>query len=113
MCIRWWRQNYAEPITGDKADTPSTTERFPACCRVLDPHSNFYDPKAYARLREDQRGHYYGVGMVIQQQGNQGLVITPYEDTPSFRAGIHPGDIISAVDGKAPTAGRQTWWRKR
>jgi carboxyl-terminal processing protease len=28
-------------------------------------------------------------------------VITPYEGTPSFRAGIHPGDIISAVDGKA------------
>jgi carboxyl-terminal processing protease len=39
--------------------------------------------------------------MVIQQQGTKVFVITPYEDTPSFRAGIHPGDIISAVDGKA------------
>ena len=52
-------------------------------------------------MREDQRGHYYGVGMVIQQQGNKVFVVTPYEDTPSFRAGIHPGDIISAVDGKS------------
>ena len=94
-------QNYAEPIAGDKADAAIYDGAIPGMLRVLDPHSNFYDPKAYARLREDQRGHYYGVGMVIQQQGNKVFVITPYEDTPSFRAGIHPGDIISAVDGKS------------
>jgi carboxyl-terminal processing protease len=93
-------KNYAEPIDGDKADTAIYDGAIPGMLRVLDPHSNFYDPKAYARLREDQRGHYYGVGMVIQQQGNKVYVITPYEGTPSFRAGIHPGDIISAVDGK-------------
>ena len=94
-------KNYAEPINGDKADIAIYDGAIPGMLRVLDPHSNFYDPKAYARLREDQRGHYYGVGMVIQQQLNKVLVITPYEGTPSFRAGIHPADIISAVDGKS------------
>jgi carboxyl-terminal processing protease len=94
-------QNYAEPISGDKADTAIYDGAIPGMLRVLDPHSNFYDPKAYARMREDQRGHYYGVGMVIQQQANKVFVITPYENTPSFRAGIRPGDVISAIDGKS------------
>lgn len=97
-------QNYAEPITGDKADAAIYDGAIPGMLRVLDPHSNFYDPKAYARMREDQRGHYYGVGMVIQQQGDKVYVITPYENTPSYRAGIRPGDVISAIDGKS-TAG--------
>jgi len=94
-------QNYAEPINGDKADTAIYDGAIPGMLRVLDPHSNFYDPKSYAKMREDQRGHYYGVGMVIQQQLNKVYVITPYENTPSFRAGIRPGDVISAIDGKS------------
>ena len=88
-------QNYAEPITGDKADDAIYDGAIPGMLQVLDPHSHFYDPKAYARMREDQRGRYYGVGMIIQQQNNKVYVVTPYEDTPSFRAGIHPGDVIS------------------
>jgi carboxyl-terminal processing protease len=94
-------QNYAEPISGEKADVAIYDGAIPGMLRVLDPHSNFYDPKAYAKMREDQRGHYYGVGMVIQQQANKVFVITPYENTPSFRAGIRPGDVISAIDGKS------------
>src|SRR5579863_2078173 len=94
-------ENYAEPINGDKADAAIYDGAIPGMLRVLDPHSNFYDPKAYAKMREDQRGHYYGVGMVIQQQNNKVYVITPYEGTPSFRAGIRPGDVIAAIDGKS------------
>ena len=93
--------NYAEPITGDKADTVIYDGAIPGMLRTLDPHSTFYDPKAYAAMRENQSGHYYGVGMVIQQQGNKVFVITPYENTPSYRAGIHPGDQIDEIDGKS------------
>jgi carboxyl-terminal processing protease len=103
-------QNYAEPITGDKIDGAIYDGAIPGMLRTLDPHSNFYDPKAYAKMREDQRGHYYGVGMVIQEQRDAAghdkiYVITPYEGTPSFRAGIKPGDVITAVDGKAVVPG--------
>jgi carboxyl-terminal processing protease len=94
-------QNYAEPITGDKADTAIYDGAIPGMLRTLDPHSSFHDPKDFAKMREDQRGHYYGVGMVIQQQLNKIYVVTPYEGTPSFRAGVHPGDIIATIDGKS------------
>ena len=96
-------ENYAEPLTGDKADAAIYDGAIPGMLRVLDPHSNFYDPKAYARMREEQRGRYYGVGMVIQQQNDKVYVVAPYENTPSYRAGIHPGDVIAAVNGKSTT----------
>ncbi len=94
-------QNYAEPITGDRADDAIYDGAIPGMLHTLDPHSSFYDPKAYAAMRENQSGYYYGVGMVIQQQGDKVYVITPYENTPSYRAGIHPGDVISEIDGKS------------
>jgi carboxyl-terminal processing protease len=38
--------------------------------------------------------------MTIQQQGNKVFVVYPAEGAPAFRAGIHAGDIIYAVNGK-------------
>jgi carboxyl-terminal processing protease len=96
-------QNYAEPIASDKADVAIYDGAIPGMLRVLDPHSNFYDPKAYARMREEQHGRYYGVGMTIQQPlaGGKVYVVFPMEGAPAFKAGIHPGDVIAAVDGKS------------
>src|SRR3989449_10642026 len=91
-------QNYAEPVNPDKAIYNGA---IPGMLRVLDPHSNFFDPKAYALLREDQRGKYYGVGMQVGPRNNKVIVIAPFVGTPAYRAGIRPGDIIVAVDGKA------------
>jgi carboxyl-terminal processing protease len=58
-------QNYAEPVSPDKAIYDGA---IPGMLHVLDPHSNFFDPKQYAQLREDQSGKYYGVdGRPAQQ----------------------------------------------
>ena len=70
-------QNYAEPLNGDKAEQAIYDGAIPGMLRVLDPHSNFYDPKAYAQMREDQHGKYYGVGMTIQPQNNKIVVLYP------------------------------------
>src|SRR5450755_1079383 len=90
-------QNYAEPVNPDKAIYNGA---IPGMLHVLDPHSNFFDPKSYSLLREDQRGKYYGVGMTVGPRNNRVIVIAPFAGTPAYRAGIHPADIISSVDGK-------------
>ena len=91
-------ENYAEPVSADKAIYNGA---IPGMLHSLDPHSNFFDPKSYSLLREEQRGKYYGVGMTVGPRNNKVIVIAPFEGTPAYRAGIHPGDIIAAVDGKA------------
>src|ERR1700719_1006501 len=100
-------QNYAEPMNTDKTDKAIYDGAIPGMLHVLDPHSNFFDPKAYSLLREDQRGKYYGVGMTVGPRNNKVIVIAPFAGTPAYRAGIHPGDIIAAVDGK-PTDNMST-----
>jgi carboxyl-terminal processing protease len=102
-------QNYAEPLDSDKTDKAIYDGAIPGMLHTLDPHSNFYDPKAFAQMREDQHGKYYGVGMTIQPQPTPSgktkiVVLYPFEGTPSYKAGIRPGDEIVTVDGK-PTDG--------
>ena len=97
-------ENYAEPVNPDKAIYNGA---IPGMLHSLDPHSNFFDPKSYSLLREEQRGKYYGVGMTVGPRNNKVIVIAPFAGTPAYRAGIHPGDIIVAVDGK-PTDNMST-----
>jgi carboxyl-terminal processing protease len=100
-------QNYADPLQGDKADDAIYNGAIPGMLRKLDPHSSFHDPKDYAKMREDQHGRYYGVGMGIIEEDNKIYVAQPFENTPSFRAGIHPGDVIAKVNGSS-TSGWST-----
>src|SRR5215467_8865648 len=91
-------ENYAEPVNADKAIYNGA---IPGMLHALDPHSNFFDPKSYALMRDDQRGKYYGVGMTVGPRNNKVIVIYPFTGTPAYKAGIHPGDVIIAVDGKS------------
>src|ERR1700733_12304977 len=90
--------NYAEPVDTDKVIYDGA---IPGMLRVLDPHSNFFDPKQYALFKEEQQGKYYGVGMTVQQRENQTVVLAPFVGSPAYKAGIRPGDIIQKVDGKS------------
>ena len=81
------------PVDPDKAIYNGA---IPGMLRVLDPHSNFFDPKSYALLREEQSGKYYGVGMQVGPRNNKVIVIAPFAGAPAYRAGIRPGDIIVA-----------------
>jgi carboxyl-terminal processing protease len=94
------QRNYADPVDTDKVIYDGA---IPGMLHVLDPHSNFFDPKQYALFREEQEGKYYGVGMIVEQRDNQTVVQAPFVNSPAYKAGIRPGDTILKVDGKTCT----------
>ncbi len=101
--------NYADPVDPDLSiygPPNSPTGAIPSALRTLDPHSNFFDPRAFALLREDQEGKYYGVGMSIRERpGKMGKLVVvveaPIPGSPAFRAGLRPGDVVAKVNGKS------------
>ncbi|MSV34203.1 MAG: S41 family peptidase [Bryobacterales bacterium] len=90
-------QNFADKVDADKAIYNGAV---PGMLRTLDPHSNFFDPKAYAALREDQRGQYYGVGMQVGPRNGKTMIMWPFENSPAYRAGLRPGDVIAQINDK-------------
>ncbi len=70
----------------------------------LDPHSAYLVRSDAEAFDQDVDGAYDGIGVEVQQQPDGTiLVIAPIDDTPAARAGIKPGDIIIAIDGKTLT----------
>ncbi len=66
----------------------------------LDPHSTLMNKEEYKEMRETTSGEFFGVGIEITLDGNQVTVVSPIEDTPAYRAGVKPGDVILSIDGQ-------------
>src|SRR5216683_5056024 len=53
---------------------------------TLDPHSSFFDPREYAQMRERQEGHYYGLGITIQNTPDGDVVaVGVFEGSPAYK----------------------------
>jgi len=90
-------ENFAEKLSPDKTIYKGA---IPGMARTLDPHTSFFDPKEFQALRDDQRGHYYGVGMSVAPRNGKTIVIVPFPASPAYKAGIRPGDAILEVNDK-------------
>ena len=67
--------------------------------RTLDPHTNFLDAENYKDMQDEQRGNFYGLGIVISKRSKEEplTVISPIDGTPAARLGVRAGDIISHI----------------
>ena len=73
--------------------------------RALDPHSSFFEPKEFSRLREEQHSKYYGLGIrvrpLLRDRGRVVIVEPPALGSPAERRGLRAGDVITKIEGES------------
>jgi len=89
------KSDYVEQVDDKKL----LTEAISGMVASLDPHSAYLDKKALKELREGTQGRFGGLGIEVGTEDGFIKVISPIEDTPAYRAGIRPGDLITRLDG--------------
>lgn len=68
----------------------------------LDDYSVIIWPDEMRRFEKNTQGKFVGVGVQIEYDEQSAVrIVTPLEGTPAHRAGIHPGDVITQIDGKS------------
>jgi carboxyl-terminal processing protease len=88
------KQNYVEPVE----DRKLITEAINGMLAGLDPHSAYLDAEAFKELQVGTQGQFGGLGIEVGMEDGLVKVISPIEDTPAFRAGVKPGDLILKLD---------------
>lgn len=88
------KTDYVEPVEDKKL----LTEAISGMVSSLDPHSAYLDKKALKELKESTLGKFVGLGIEVGMEDGYVKVISPIEDTPAYRAGLKPGDLITRLD---------------
>jgi carboxyl-terminal processing protease len=91
------KSDYVEPVDEKKL----ITDAISGMVSSLDPHSVYFDKKAFKEFREGTAGRFVGVGIEITQEDGLVKVITPIEGSPAFRAGLKTNDLITKIDDTA------------
>jgi carboxyl-terminal processing protease len=68
-----------------------------------DPYTTYLSPQEINGLDEQLHGgDFAGIGVYIVQDKKSGaILVDPIDGNPAIRAGVRPGDIITAVDGRS------------
>ncbi len=66
-----------------------------------DPYTVYYTPKEYEEMTVETTGEYYGIGALVSQNIDTGMVtvLRVFTDSPAEKAGIMKGDIFYKVNG--------------
>ena len=88
------KNDYVEPVEDKKL----ITEAINGMLTGLDPHSTYLDVEAFKDLQVGTQGEFGGLGIEVGMEDGFVKVISPIEDTPAFKAGVKPGDLIVKLD---------------
>ena len=70
---------------------------------TLDPYTMFVPEDQKDAFNDQLDGNFKGVGIQLNQNPDtlQIEVVTPIDDSPAWKAGVLPGDILEKVDGQS------------
>ncbi len=88
--------NYSEALNADKTIWDGGIR---GMLSTLDPFSAFFDREQFEMLQQQSRGEALGFGSILYVQPGKVIVLQTAEGSPSWRAGLGPGDEIVEVNG--------------
>ncbi len=88
------KNDYVEPVEDKKL----ITEAINGMLTGLDPHSTYLDAEGFKDLQVGTQGEFGGLGIEVGMEDGFVKVVSPIEDTPAFKAGVKPGDLIVKLD---------------
>lgn len=74
-----------------------------AMLEKLDPYTVFISEAEIEDYTFMTTGQYGGIGALIHKQGNSVVISEPYENSPSYKAGLQAGDRIIKINDKDAT----------
>ena len=88
------KANYVEQVEDKKL----ISEAINGMLTGLDPHSAYLDADAFKELQVGTQGQFGGLGIEVGMEDGFVKVVSPIEDTPAYRAGVKPNDLIIKLD---------------
>jgi carboxyl-terminal processing protease len=90
------RADYVEPVSDGKLIDNALNGMLTG----LDPHSAYMTEQQWQDMKTETDGRFGGIGLEVTDDGGLLEVISPIDGTPAAQAGVKPGDLITAVNGK-------------
>lgn len=88
------KSDYVEPVD-DKTLIDSAIN---GMLSGLDPHSAYMNADEFKDLQVGTQGEFGGLGIEVGMEDGFVKVVSPIDDTPAFKAGLKPGDLIIKLD---------------
>jgi carboxyl-terminal processing protease len=67
----------------------------------LDPHSSYMTEQQWHDMQTETAGRFGGIGLEVTDHDGLLEVVSPIDGTPAAQAGIKPGDLVTALNGKS------------
>lgn len=88
------RTDYVEPVK----DSDLIENAINGMLTSLDPHSSYLSEKNFKEMQVQTKGEFGGLGIEVTMETGLVKVVSPIDDTPAFKAGVHAGDYITHID---------------